>query len=51
MTYLSKPSVVWQKWKDPFLGSDDNDLHETLEDLLEEPSFIDDINDDRNESN
>lgn len=33
------------------MGSDDNDLHETLEDLLEEPSFVDDINDDKNESN
>jgi len=43
--------VVWQKWKDPFMGSDDNDLHETLEDLLEEPSFVDDINDDKNDSN
>jgi hypothetical protein len=51
MAYLSKPSVVWQKWKDPFMGSDDNDLHETLEDLLEEPSFVDDINDDKNDSN
>lgn len=44
MTYLSKPSVVWQKWKDPFIGSDDHDLHETLDDFLEEPNFIDDIN-------
>lgn len=33
------------------MGSDDNDLHETLEDLLEEPSFVDDINDDKNDSN
>lgn len=50
MTYLSKPSVVWQKWKDPFMGSDDSDLHETLEDMLDEPNFIDDINDDRSGS-
>jgi hypothetical protein len=44
MTYLSKPSVVWQKWRDPFLGSNDHDTHETLEDLLDEPDFIDDLN-------
>lgn len=44
MTYISKPSIVWQKWVDPFMGSSNHELHETLDDLLEEPSFIDDIN-------
>lgn len=44
MTYISKPSIVWQKWVDPFLGSNSNELHETLDDLLEEPNFIDDTN-------
>lgn len=45
MTYLSKPSVVWQKWQDPFMGPNQGSVHETLEDLLEEPQFINDIDD------
>lgn len=39
---LRVPSIVWQKWRDPLSDSDATYL--SPDDLLDEPSFIDDIN-------
>lgn len=43
MSYTNKPLIVWQKWIDPFFGSDYENTHETLDDMLEEPEFINDM--------
>lgn len=44
MTYIKKPSIIWQKWVDPFYGTENDSTHETLDEMLEEPSYIDDTN-------
>lgn len=50
MTYIKQPSIVWQKWIDPFLGPQYTDTHETLDDMLDEPEYIDDINENDTEN-
>lgn len=47
MTYISKPSIVWQKWIDPFFGPQHIETHDTLEDMLEEPEYINDLDDNK----
>lgn len=42
MTYIKVPSIVWQKWSDPFLG--DDTTHSTPEDFIQQPEYVDDIN-------
>lgn len=47
MTYINKPSIVWQKWIDPFFGPQHIETHDTLEDMLEEPEYINDLDDNK----
>jgi hypothetical protein len=47
MSYSKNPLIVWQKWIDPFLGSHYEHTHETLDDMLEEPSFINDMEEEK----
>jgi hypothetical protein len=47
MSYTKNPLIVWQKWIDPFLGSHYDHTHETLDDMLEEPSFINDMEEEK----
>ena len=42
MTHIKVPSIVWQKWTDPFLDGDIT--HSTPEDFIQQPEYIDDIN-------
>lgn len=44
-----KPSVVWEKWQDPFEPYDDIPTHSTPEDFIEQPEYIDDINDEQDQ--
>lgn len=43
MENTAKPMVVWEKWIDPILGYGYQHIHETLDDMLEEPSFDNDL--------
>lgn len=43
MENTSKPMVVWEKWIDPILGGEYQDIHETLDDMLKQPSFENDL--------
>ena len=43
MSYINQPLIVWQKWVDPFFGSEYTYTHETLDDMLEEPEFSNDL--------
>ena len=43
MENTAKPMVVWEKWIDPILGYSYQHTHETLDDMLEEPSFDNDL--------
>jgi hypothetical protein len=50
VTHIKVPSIVWQKWTDPFLDGDIT--HSTPEDFIQQPEYIDDINDeDEDDSN
>jgi len=40
---ISVPSIVWQKWHDPFM-EDSAPTHLSPEDFIEEPEYIDDVN-------
>lgn len=42
MTHIKVPSIVWQKWADPFLNGPMT--HSSPEDFIQEPEYIDDIN-------
>lgn len=40
----NNPSVVWEKWQDPFEAADNIPTHSTPEDFIEQPEYIDDLN-------
>lgn len=41
-----KNIIIWEKWRDPFLGYDENDIDIEAEPM---PQFLDDINEDNEE--
>ena len=45
----NKPSVVWEKWQDPFEAADSIPTHSTPEDFIEQPEYIDDLNQEEHE--
>jgi hypothetical protein len=48
MTYIKQPSIVWQKWVDPFFGPQHIQTHDTLEDMLDEPEYVNDLSENNN---
>lgn len=44
---IRNPSIVWQKWKDPF---NDVAMHISPEDFIQSPEFVNDLGDDAHDS-